>query len=86
MLSSNKLAAVIGKWCKLKSKRLDTFCNLNAIENDCYFLIDCENSKKLRESTTKSISDTEHSDLSQGNITKKKLRKLFSNRFDCCIY
>ena len=71
---------------KLKSKRLGTFCNLNAIENDCYFLIDCENSKKLRESTTKFISDTEHIDLSQGNITTKKLRKLFSNRFDCCIY
>ena len=37
-----------------------------------------EKKKKLRKSALKSIQDTEHIDLSRGNITKK-LRELFSN-------
>ena len=56
-LLSNKLAVVTGNWYKIKKEnRLCNFCNLNVIENDFYFLIDCRNYKKLRES----IQDTEH--------------------------
>ena len=78
-LSSNKLAVVTGKWYKIKKEnRLCNFCNLNDIEDEFHFLIDCPNYKKLRESTLKSIQDTKHSDLSRGNITKK-IGELFSN-------
>ena len=78
-LSSNKLAVVTGKCYKInKENRLCNFCNLNAIEDEFHFLIDCPNYKKLRKSPFKSIQGTEHIDLSWGNITKK-LRELFSN-------
>ena len=50
-LSSNKLAVVTGKWYKInKENRLCNFCNLNAIEDEFHFLIDCPNYKKLRKS------------------------------------
>ena len=43
-LSSNKLAVVIGKWYKIKKEnRLCNFCNLNNIEDEFHFLIDCPN-------------------------------------------
>ena len=61
-----------------KENRLCNFCNLNAIENEFHFLIDCPNYEKLRKSLFKSIQDTERIDLSRGNITEK-LRELFSN-------
>ena len=78
-LSSNKLAIVTGKWYKInKEKRLCNFCNLNAVEDEFHFLIDCPNYKKLRKSLFTSIQDTEHIDLSRGNITEK-LRELFLN-------
>ena len=88
-LLSNKLAVVTGTWYKIeKENRLCNFCNLNAIEDEFHFLIDCPKYKKLREPTLKSIQDTEHIDLSRGNITKK-LRELFSNgslRLLQCMY
>ena len=69
-LSSNKLAVATGKWYKInKEKRLCNFCNLNAIEDEFDFLIDCSNYKKLRKSPFKSIQDIQHIDLSWGNIT-----------------
>ena len=53
-LSWNKLAVVTGKWYKIKKKnRVYNFCNLNAIDDELHFLIDCQNYKKLRESTLK---------------------------------
>ena len=55
-----------------------SFCNLNVIEDEFHFLIDCPNYKKLRKFGLKSIGDTENIDLSLGNIMKK-LRELFSN-------
>ena len=61
-----------------KENRLCNFCNLNAIENEFHFLIDCPNYEKLRKSSFKSIQDTKRIDLSRGNITEK-LRELFSN-------
>ena len=78
-LSLNKLAVVTGKQCKInKEKRLCNFCNLNATEDEFHFLIDCPNYNKFRKSPFKSIQDTEQTDLSRGNITKK-LRQLFLN-------
>ena len=78
-LSSNTLAVVTGRWYKIKKEnRLWNFCYLNAIEDEFHFLIDCTNYKMSRESALKSIQDTEHIDLSPGNITKK-LRELFLN-------
>ena len=85
-LSSNKLAIVTGKWYKIKKeKRLCNFYNLNAVDDEFYFLTDCPNYKKLRESTLKSIQDTEHFDLSRENITKK-LRELFSSGWLRSLY
>ena len=40
--------------------------------------MDCQNYKKLRKSSFKSMQDTERINLSRGNITKK-LRELFAN-------
>ena len=48
-------------------------------------LTDCPNYEKLRESTPKSIQDTEHIDLIRGNI-KRKLRELFSNGSPQSLY
>ena len=79
-LSSNKLVVFTGKWFRIKKEnRLCSFCNVNAIHDEFHFLIDCPNYKKLRKSKLKSIQDTEHIDLSRGNITKT-LREPFSNR------
>ena len=59
-LSSNNLAVVTGKWYKIKKEnRLCNFCNLNAIEDEFHFLIDCSNYKKLRKSALKSIQVAE---------------------------
>ena len=86
-LSSNKLAVVTGKWYKInKEKRLCNFCNLNAIEDEFHFLIDCPNYKKLRKSPFKSIQDTEHIDLSRGNITKKLKNCSQMDCFDRYMY
>ena len=65
-LSSRKLAVITRKWYKIREEnRLCNFCNLNAIEDEFNFLIECPNYKKLRKSTLKSIQDVEHIDLSQ---------------------
>ena len=78
-LSSNKLAVVTGKWYSIKKEnRLCSFCNVNAIQDEFHFLIDCPNYKKLRKSPLKSIQHTENIDLSRGNITKK-FREPLSN-------
>ena len=78
-VSSNKLAVITGKWYKInKENRLCHFCTLNAIEDEFHFLTDRPNYKNLRKSPFKSNQDTEHIDLSWGNITKK-WRELFSN-------
>ena len=45
-LSSIKLAVVTGKWYKInKENRLCNFFNLNAVQNEFHFLIDCPNNK-----------------------------------------
>ena len=55
---SNKLAVITGKLYKIKKEnRLSNFCNVNALEDELHFLIDCPNHKKLRESALKSIQD-----------------------------
>lgn len=46
-LSSNNLAVVIAIWYIIKKEI--RFGNLNAIEDDFDFLIDCPNYKKLKE-------------------------------------
>ena len=70
-LSSNKLAVVTGKWCKIKKEnRLCKFCNLNAKEEIFHFLIDHAVYKKLKESTHGYIEDTERTYLSRGNVIK----------------
>ena len=79
-LSSNKLTVVPGKWYSIKKEnRLRSFCNVNAIQDEFHFLIDCPNYKKLRKSALKSIQHTEHIDVTRGNITKK-FREPLSNR------
>ena len=78
-LSSHKLAIVIGKWYKIeKENRICKSCDLNAIEDEFHFLIECPTYKDLRKSTFSSIRETENIDLSQGDINEK-LKKLFSS-------
>ena len=54
-LSSNKLAVVTGKWYKIRKKVLCNFCNLNAVEDEFHFLINCPNYRKFREPTFRYI-------------------------------
>ena len=47
-LASCKLATVTGKWFKTKKEeRICKVCNLNKVEDDNYFLLQCRNYKDL---------------------------------------
>ena len=77
-LSSHKLAIVTGKWYKIeKELRLCNLCNLDAIEDEFHFLLNCDNFSELRNSTFQEIQRSENIDLSKGNPIKT-LRDLFS--------
>ena len=76
-LSSFKLTIVTGKWFKTKKEeRICKFCDLNEVEDETHFLLQCRNYKDLRKGLIDYLISTENINLTFGNRLKK-LKLLF---------
>ena len=71
-LSSFKLAIVTGKWFKTKKEeRICKFCDLNKVEDETHFLLQCRNYKDLRKGLINYLISTENINLTFGNQLEK---------------
>ena len=71
-LSSFKFAIVIGKWFKTKKEeRICKFCDLNEVEDESHFLLQCRNYKDLRKVLIDYLISTETINLTFGNKLEK---------------
>ena len=76
-LSSFKLAIVTGKWFKTKKEeRICKFCDLNEVEDETHFLLQCRNYKGLRKVLIDYLISTKNINLTFGNKLEK-LKLLF---------
>ena len=76
-MSSLKLAILTGKWYKTKKEeRVSKFCDLNEVENETHFLLQCRNYKDLRQGLIDYLISTEIINLTFGNKFEK-LKLLF---------
>ena len=76
-LSSFKVAIVTGKRLKTKKEeRKCKFCDLNEVEDETHFLLQCRNYKDLRKGLIDYLISTENINLTLGNKLEK-LKLLF---------
>ena len=73
-LSSFKLAIVTGKWFKTKKEeRICKFCDLNEVEDETHFLLQCRNYKDLWKGLISYLISAENINLKFGNKLEKLL-------------
>ena len=76
-LSSFKFAIVTGKWFKLKKEeRICKFCDLNQVENEARFLLQCQSYKNLWKGLVDHVISTAKINLTFGDKLEK-LKLLF---------
>ena len=76
-MSSFKLAIVTEKWFKAKKEeRICKYCDLNEVEDETHFLLQCRNYKDCRKGLIDYLMSTENINLTFGNKLEK-LKLLF---------